>query len=768
MNNPPQTTHKNPGPKAQRGFSLWELAVLLGLVGLGLVAGFVFLKAGENSQRETERTNLLAAADRAIMGFIAEQGRLPCPDTDGSGVENCTGLTQKGWLPTITLGLDASAPARGVKLLRYVAYRNATLDLATLTDRFSPSHWDNYSSTPSASFFTYTTPQLSVLDFCQGLNLATAATTSSSNAHVLDAAGGTLNVAYALADGGQDRDGDGNAFDGALNFLAATPGLESPARAADSAYDDRVLARSFYNLGNALSCQQATRSLDAMAQAVEVVNEVTDQKSSNRDAAIIMTATDVVLTAITANAVINAATALTAASVAVGIVSTALGVETALCLIPIIGIPACIKAVADTVALASAVTGVTLAAVAVGLTAVAFGLEVTASIQAGIVAGKANAAAASSPGSLADTVAQLLSAYNAAVSKAATDLAKANADRIAADAALVDYTNSRTNLFTVAHVHDTAGANDAALNVALQKYLDYTVALSAYKAAQGAADSKRNQANAAAAAATAAATAASVAAAISPSTPANIIAVTQAAADAAAAAATAAKDAMDLDPTNSTLTNAYTAASMAAVNAAIDATNAKTDAVHYVANKQVFAAQQLATSVDRANQATELEDTATTMLAAKDQLLADYDTAVTSAANAAVYNYTVMENFCTFGDVTWGEVLEYINYDACSTQLLMYGSTLSQSPVAYSDRQAVSDALGSAIYYYDISITKESQAVSSLATSDASAQNVIAALAAYNSLNAMVAGGTGTAPGIVVTSGADAILQAADLKGAVK
>lgn len=132
INNPPQAIHKKPGPKTQRGLSLWELAVLLGLLGLGIVAGFVFLKAGENSQRETGRSNLLAAADRAIMGFVAEQGRLPCPDTDGSGVENCAGLTQKGWLPMTTLGLDASAPARGVKRLRYVAYRNATLDLATL------------------------------------------------------------------------------------------------------------------------------------------------------------------------------------------------------------------------------------------------------------------------------------------------------------------------------------------------------------------------------------------------------------------------------------------------------------------------------------------------------------------------------------------------------------------------------------------------------------------------------------------------------------
>ena len=96
MNNPPQTTHKNPGPKAQRGFSLWELAVLLGLVGLGLVAGFVFLKAGENSQRETERTNLLAAADRAIMGFIAEQGRLPCPDVRRHPAERGGGAHRGG------------------------------------------------------------------------------------------------------------------------------------------------------------------------------------------------------------------------------------------------------------------------------------------------------------------------------------------------------------------------------------------------------------------------------------------------------------------------------------------------------------------------------------------------------------------------------------------------------------------------------------------------------------------------------------------------
>src|ERR1035437_1079700 len=91
----------------EQGFSLWEMAILLCLLALVIAAGFVFLKANDASERETERLHLLAAADRAIQSFVAENGRLPCPATTATGVENCAVGVQKGWLPFVTMGMDA-------------------------------------------------------------------------------------------------------------------------------------------------------------------------------------------------------------------------------------------------------------------------------------------------------------------------------------------------------------------------------------------------------------------------------------------------------------------------------------------------------------------------------------------------------------------------------------------------------------------------------------------------------------------------------------
>lgn len=430
--------------RAQRGFSLWELAVLVGLLGLGIGAGFVFLKAQEVNQRETERTTLLAAADRAVLNFIAIQGRLPCPDSTGSGAENCAAGIQKGWLPAVTLGLDASAPARGVMRVRYIAYRGAgTKDLAVATDRFSPAKWDYYASPSVASFFgPYSPPQTSVVDFCRGLTLANGDPANAATAHT----SGPLNVAYALADGGIDRDGNGTPFDGALN-PAATPGLESPARAADAAYDDRVLAHGFTELANLLNCTTATRSLDAMGQAVEVGNEVKSQAESTRLMAIILSAVNGVKALIqTAKLLLSGvalATAIGVLAAAVGALAGAIG--TCIVLVGCALIPGYAAAVA------SAALGVTLATSAVALNAAAVAYHVTATVQTSIVAQKASAAVDTGTVDLTTLVTQVQQAAADAVTTAAASSAAATAARSAANTALTVYDTQVANLVAYAH-----------------------------------------------------------------------------------------------------------------------------------------------------------------------------------------------------------------------------------------------------------------------------------------------------------------------------
>ena len=99
-----------------RGFTLVELAVVLVIV--SLLAGGLMMSIGaqvdQRSRNETQQT--LQDARDALLGYAASHSAadgkpyLPCPDTDGDGLENrtagaCAGTD--GSLPWSTLGVGA-------------------------------------------------------------------------------------------------------------------------------------------------------------------------------------------------------------------------------------------------------------------------------------------------------------------------------------------------------------------------------------------------------------------------------------------------------------------------------------------------------------------------------------------------------------------------------------------------------------------------------------------------------------------------------------
>lgn len=92
----------------QRGFSLLELAVAL--VVLGGLAGVAFAAAGAVAQRHriAEAQQALERGEQALVAFAHSRHRLPCPDSDGSGREDCRSGTASGRLPYRALGLPAS------------------------------------------------------------------------------------------------------------------------------------------------------------------------------------------------------------------------------------------------------------------------------------------------------------------------------------------------------------------------------------------------------------------------------------------------------------------------------------------------------------------------------------------------------------------------------------------------------------------------------------------------------------------------------------
>ena len=374
----------------QGGFSLWELAVVVGLVALGLTAGSLLLKSGDSSKQESDRIALLQAANFAIASFISENGRLPCPASSlDAGVEDCGSTAQKGWLPVVTLGLDATSPAKGVQQIRYIAYRNAAADLTALDDHFKPSGWEKYATPPAGK--PISEGQKNALDFCENLTLAikTSVSASNSDAYVLTETGDVSNVAYALADPGTDRDSDGNRFDSTRNCAANDPGFESTLKSEDKDYDDRVFARSFLDLANHLSCPQGMRSLDALAQAAETANEVTKQKMDTAQATLVATILSSVQVLASANDVLSGKATMIAALTAVTFASVGVSVNTPLCAAIITAPVACPLVATYTTALTIGTAAVAATGVAIAANLSALALQIAVTVKTGILTQKA-------------------------------------------------------------------------------------------------------------------------------------------------------------------------------------------------------------------------------------------------------------------------------------------------------------------------------------------------------------------------------------------
>ena len=98
-----------------RGFTLAEIAIVTLILGL-MVAGVLGTVTNQINQGRVSATQRqLDEIREALLGFAAGKGYLPCPDTDGDGIENapnrgvatllaCTNV--EGFLPWVTLGVS--------------------------------------------------------------------------------------------------------------------------------------------------------------------------------------------------------------------------------------------------------------------------------------------------------------------------------------------------------------------------------------------------------------------------------------------------------------------------------------------------------------------------------------------------------------------------------------------------------------------------------------------------------------------------------------
>jgi prepilin-type N-terminal cleavage/methylation domain-containing protein len=88
-------TVSRPGTR-QRGFTLVELAIVLGIVTLLLTGLFVSVSAQIDLQRLSETRATIESAREALLGFAAANGRLPCPASDISNGQEAFCTTASG------------------------------------------------------------------------------------------------------------------------------------------------------------------------------------------------------------------------------------------------------------------------------------------------------------------------------------------------------------------------------------------------------------------------------------------------------------------------------------------------------------------------------------------------------------------------------------------------------------------------------------------------------------------------------------------------
>ncbi|MBX9868244.1 MAG: type II secretion system GspH family protein, partial [Burkholderiaceae bacterium] len=247
-------------PKKQRfkqaGFNLIEIAFSLVVLGVIAMAATYFWRTQLEHKRQFQEQDQLQLADQSVQGFIYAKMRLPCPDVDGDGLEDCQVKEQLGSLPWKSLGLSDFR----LSSVRYGAHRRSNpqgkfdTDLSVIKDRNQVLLGIG---TPLIGEEAYLGVS-NLFDFCHALK---EIHTQAFSPFSLQASDGTtkLNIAYALAlPGSRDADGDGDMFDGFQEKQTQDqPVFDWDGGVRSQQNDDRVQVKTVAQLYGSLSCANA-------------------------------------------------------------------------------------------------------------------------------------------------------------------------------------------------------------------------------------------------------------------------------------------------------------------------------------------------------------------------------------------------------------------------------------------------------------------------------------------------------------------------------
>ncbi|WEJ62505.1 type II secretion system protein [Thiomicrorhabdus lithotrophica] len=238
------------------GFSLIEAAIALVVIGVISMATLQVYNSANYYKNQTLANKWLLETQENLVQFAQMNYRLPCPDTDLDGYENCGGSVKTGLLPFYTLGLTVSSQigsvTSGHQNIIYGVYRNAGIDadLTVLAERTGNSIGDaNYQT---------------IDDFKKALSNASLVTTVVNSQPYItgdDETTGAENCATNLvahgafwlaSSSGQDANEDDNPFDGVNTNLrndgSGSNCFSAPTKRQNAGYVDRVSGLAFSEL----------------------------------------------------------------------------------------------------------------------------------------------------------------------------------------------------------------------------------------------------------------------------------------------------------------------------------------------------------------------------------------------------------------------------------------------------------------------------------------------------------------------------------------
>jgi hypothetical protein len=266
--------------RSSRGLGILEIMLLIAVISSLLIGGFLQwrVRSFETSSRQEQAQ--LAQADAALLAFATIAHRLPCPDTDRDGLEDCSAGAQKGWLPVGTLRLAGADPGVNNTQLRYLVQRGTTaIDLTSGADDWRPLSYDSGAIARLDTGYAGTAIN-TLSDLCTRVN--SGGSTAWAAGMAATVATSPRLIAFALAHpGNEDGDGDGDLFDG-VNAVGNPTQLEpSDRRFSLGLYDDVVLERSMASLQRAFGCDMLNNSIDATSLAYDAVVDVDEMRQGN-------------------------------------------------------------------------------------------------------------------------------------------------------------------------------------------------------------------------------------------------------------------------------------------------------------------------------------------------------------------------------------------------------------------------------------------------------------------------------------------------------